>query len=191
MRKLTVEVEDIVEFETTDEMLFETIDAKMKIDSAIGDMRDIIIKSDPLVLSATHDILWSYFCALPPDKNGMAEQLDSIITVCEELKERAAKGLGVIEKGAPRIMAILPAGHSDPRLEHLIGEGGIALVAPDGNLKLDYEPKGVCHSFPDVRLAIDIGGKDSKGLKINCGKLEDFIMIDNVEKDTSYRNFEG
>lgn len=38
--------------------------------------------------------------------------------------------------------------------------------------------RGVAHFFPSVRLAIDIGGQDAKGMKIKNGKLIDFVMSD-------------
>jgi len=38
-------------------------------------------------------------------------------------------GIGVVDKGAPRIIAILPSSNCDPRLEHLLCEIGIASIA--------------------------------------------------------------
>jgi len=38
--------------------------------------------------------------------------------------------------------------------------------------------------FPNVRLAIDIGGQDAKGLKIREGKLLDFVMSDKCAAGT-------
>lgn len=141
LRKLTEKVEDIAGFKITDEMIFEILDAKMKIYNAINELRNITGNSDPLVLSATHDILWSYFGSLTLDKDGMSKQLDAINTLCEELRERVEKGQGVLEKGAPRIMAINPPGHSDPRLDYLVGEVGIALVSEDSDFLVDYMPE--------------------------------------------------
>jgi len=49
------------------------------------------------------------------------------------------QSVGVVEKGAPRILSVLPDHESDPRLEQLLNEIGIATVAVEGRL---YPPDG-------------------------------------------------
>ncbi|GAI67030.1 unnamed protein product, partial [marine sediment metagenome] len=44
--------------------------------------------------------------------------------------------------------------------------------------------RGVVSLFPKVRIAIDIGGQDAKGLKISNGKLTDFVMNDRCAAGT-------
>ena len=44
--------------------------------------------------------------------------------------------------------------------------------------ELTCHAKGVVSLFPTVRIAIDIGGQDAKGLQISNGKLVDFVMND-------------
>jgi predicted CoA-substrate-specific enzyme activase len=44
--------------------------------------------------------------------------------------------------------------------------------------------RGVASMFPRVRLAIDIGGQDSKALRIVGGKLIDFVMNDKCAAGT-------
>jgi (R)-2-hydroxyacyl-CoA dehydratese activating ATPase len=50
--------------------------------------------------------------------------------------------------------------------------------------ELTCHAKGVVSFFPNVRLAIDIGGQDAKGLKIKDGKLLDFVMNDKCAAGT-------
>jgi len=50
--------------------------------------------------------------------------------------------------------------------------------------ELSCHAKGVASFFPSVRTAIDIGGQDSKGLKIKDGKLIDFVMNDKCAAGT-------
>jgi benzoyl-CoA reductase/2-hydroxyglutaryl-CoA dehydratase subunit BcrC/BadD/HgdB len=57
--------------------------------------------------------------------------MDAVNTLYEELQERVNNGVGVVEKGAPRIVAILPSHYTDPSLDHMVGEMGMALVATD------------------------------------------------------------
>jgi len=44
--------------------------------------------------------------------------------------------------------------------------------------ELTCHTKGIVSLFPAVRIAIDIGGQDAKGLQISNGKLVDFVMND-------------
>ena len=65
------------------------------------------------------------------------------------------------------------------------GYGRIIVPFADRQItELSCHARGVYHFFPDVRLAIDIGGQDAKGLKINHGKLKDFIMSDKCAAGT-------
>ena len=50
--------------------------------------------------------------------------------------------------------------------------------------ELTCHARGIASLFPGVRTAIDIGGQDAKGLKINDGKLVDFVMNDKCAAGT-------
>ena len=50
--------------------------------------------------------------------------------------------------------------------------------------ELSCHARGITSFFPSVRTAIDIGGQDAKGLKINNGKLVDFVMNDKCAAGT-------
>jgi len=50
--------------------------------------------------------------------------------------------------------------------------------------ELTCHARGVAHFFPAVKTAIDIGGQDAKGLRINDGKLVDFVMNDRCAAGT-------
>jgi predicted CoA-substrate-specific enzyme activase len=65
------------------------------------------------------------------------------------------------------------------------GYGRIAVPFADRQItELTCHTRGVCYSTPDIRLAIDIGGQDAKGLKIENGKLLDFVMSDKCAAGT-------
>jgi predicted CoA-substrate-specific enzyme activase len=65
------------------------------------------------------------------------------------------------------------------------GYGRITVPFADRQItELTCHTRGVFHFFPNVRLAIDIGGQDAKGLKINGGKLLDFTMSDKCAAGT-------
>ena len=50
--------------------------------------------------------------------------------------------------------------------------------------ELSCHAKGVSSLFPNVRIAIDIGGQDAKGMKISHGNLVDFVMNDKCAAGT-------
>jgi hypothetical protein len=145
LRRLAQKLEEVVGFEITDDMIQEAMRAKGKLADAIARLRDLVENSDPLPLSATHQVLWHYLRGrIMSVDEVQGEPLDAVNTLYEELQERVDKGIGIVEKGAPRILAITPNAPSSPELEHLVGEVGIALVAaesglylPDGSLRPD------------------------------------------------------
>jgi benzoyl-CoA reductase/2-hydroxyglutaryl-CoA dehydratase subunit BcrC/BadD/HgdB len=130
-RRLTRRIEEIVGFEITDDMVREADDARRQLGKAIDQLQGLIESSDPLVISANHLSLWTQLLFLPLSKDRLPEALDAVNTVREELQERINNGVGVVEKGAPRIVAILPSHYTDPSLDYMVGEQGIALVATD------------------------------------------------------------
>ena len=65
------------------------------------------------------------------------------------------------------------------------GYGRINVPFADRQItELTCHARGVVSLLPTVRLAIDIGGQDAKGLKINSGKLVDFTMSDKCAAGT-------
>jgi benzoyl-CoA reductase/2-hydroxyglutaryl-CoA dehydratase subunit BcrC/BadD/HgdB len=152
LRRLAGRMQEIVGFEITDDMLLEVLDAKGKFNDALGRLRDLVASSDPLVLSPTLENIWMGLNMFTLSIDGIAEATKAINTLYEELQERVEKGLGVVEKGAPRILAILPAGQTDPRLEYLACELGIAIVAIDMGFRLPYEEKS---KDPYISFAMD------------------------------------
>jgi benzoyl-CoA reductase/2-hydroxyglutaryl-CoA dehydratase subunit BcrC/BadD/HgdB len=134
MRRFMRSVQEVVGFEITNDMLHEAFEARSRLDSAIGKLRNLIANSDPLALSHTHESLLVHLNSVSLSTESLLSATDAINTLYEELDERVHKGLGVVEKGAPRVLAILPAHYTDPRQEHLVSELGLAIVATDVNL---------------------------------------------------------
>lgn len=83
--------------------------------------------------------------------------------------------------------ALEQAGLSFDEITYVIatGYGRITVPFADQQItELTCHARGVFSLFPNVRLAIDIGGQDAKGLKINGGKLLDFTMSDKCAAGT-------
>lgn len=65
------------------------------------------------------------------------------------------------------------------------GYGRLNVPFADSQLtELTCHTRGVVSVFPTVRIAIDIGGQDAKGLRISDGKLVDFVMNDRCAAGT-------
>jgi predicted CoA-substrate-specific enzyme activase len=83
--------------------------------------------------------------------------------------------------------ALQQAGLSFDKISYVIatGYGRISVPFADRQItELTCHARSVSHYAPGVSLAIDIGGQDAKGLKINRGKLLDFVMSDKCAAGT-------
>lgn len=83
--------------------------------------------------------------------------------------------------------ALKQAGLSFDEISYVVatGYGRINVPFADRQItELTCHARGIYSFFPTVRLAIDIGGQDAKGLKIKDGKLIDFVMSDKCAAGT-------
>jgi benzoyl-CoA reductase/2-hydroxyglutaryl-CoA dehydratase subunit BcrC/BadD/HgdB len=134
MRRFIERAQEVVDFEITDDMLREAIDARSRLSAVVRKLRDLVASSDPLPISHSHEALFAHLDSMSLNTDSLLDAVDAMNTLYEELQERINKGLGVVEKGAPRILAILPEHYTDPRLTHLVGELGMAIVSTDMGL---------------------------------------------------------
>jgi predicted CoA-substrate-specific enzyme activase len=83
--------------------------------------------------------------------------------------------------------ALTQAGIDFPDLAYIVatGYGRINVPFADRQVtEITCHMRGVGWLFPNVRTIIDIGGQDSKGIKIKDGKLINFIMNDKCAAGT-------
>ena len=65
------------------------------------------------------------------------------------------------------------------------GYGRINVPFADRQItEISCHGRGVFHLFPSVRTVIDIGGQDSKGIKIENGRVREFVMNDKCAAGT-------
>ena len=134
LRKYSRKVEDVADVKITDQLLFEVLQHRLNVGKAIAKYQELVANADPLVISATHETIVTGFPQLPLSRDSALASIDTLSILYDELKERADRGIGVLEKGAPRILGILPSSCSYPDLEHLLEKVGIALVVPETSL---------------------------------------------------------
>lgn len=83
--------------------------------------------------------------------------------------------------------ALEQAGLSFKEIDFMVATGYGRMTVPFADrqiTELTCHARGVYNFFPNVRLAIDIGGQDAKGLKIKDGRLLDFTMSDKCAAGT-------
>jgi benzoyl-CoA reductase/2-hydroxyglutaryl-CoA dehydratase subunit BcrC/BadD/HgdB len=142
MRRAAEALGRLVGFELEDDMVWEVLRARGDYGSAVDRVHRLVKESDPVPLGSTHENLLTWLTPVAMSIEGLRRGTDAVNTLYAELQERVDRGIGKTAKGAPRILGILPSHHTDPRLEHLINELGMAIVA------VDYEcmaplPEGV------------------------------------------------
>jgi benzoyl-CoA reductase/2-hydroxyglutaryl-CoA dehydratase subunit BcrC/BadD/HgdB len=137
-RGLSRKIQEVTGFEIKDEMLAEVMEAKGKLNTSLGKIRKLIQNSDPIPLSSSLENIWMCLKNLTLSIDELDEAVDAIETLVKELQDRVDHGKGVVARGSPRVLATLPAGQTDPRLDYLLGEAGIAVVAMDYLFRLPY-----------------------------------------------------
>ena len=131
IRRMVQRVQEEVGFEITDDLLWEVLRAKAGFAAAVDKLHNLIRSSDPVPIGSTHENLLMWLNPVPLNIDGLIVARDAVTILYEELRERVDRGVGAVEKGVPRIFSILPSHHVDPRLEHLVNEVGMAIVASD------------------------------------------------------------
>jgi predicted CoA-substrate-specific enzyme activase len=92
-------------------------------------------------------------------------------------------------KLANRVMeeALTQAKLSFEEITYLVatGYGRINVPFADRQItEISCHARGVVHLLPEVRTVIDIGGQDSKGIKLEDGRAVDFVMNDKCAAGT-------
>jgi len=131
MRKVVERTGDIIGFEISDDLLQEVQDTKSKFEEALGRIKRLIENSVPLTISPAHDNIFMCLNGLSLSINDIKEAIGVLNLLHDELKLRIGKGMGVVSKEAPRILAMCPMGQTDPQLEQLACDLDIAIAATD------------------------------------------------------------
>jgi benzoyl-CoA reductase/2-hydroxyglutaryl-CoA dehydratase subunit BcrC/BadD/HgdB len=131
MRAAARRIEQETGFQITDQMLWEVLEARGPLGLSLGRLNDVIQRSDPLPIASSHLSIPPVLGSISFRRHELEEAIDAIDTLCGELLDRSRMGVGATQKGAPRVLALFPHHHTDPRWEHLANEMGVAIVACD------------------------------------------------------------
>lgn len=83
--------------------------------------------------------------------------------------------------------ALVKAGLSFPEMTYIVATGYGRLNVPFADkqiTEISAHARGVSHLLPAARTVIDIGGQDSKGIKLVGGRVVDFVMNDQCAAGT-------
>jgi len=96
------------------------------LEEAIGELAQVMT-ADPLPISSVVTGLAVQLAAASTGR-AMTEGPEAVDILTQEVKQRVNAGIGVVEKGAPRVLSFA-APHSDPSITHMIENAGLALGA--------------------------------------------------------------
>jgi len=86
-----------------------------------------LMAADPMPISAVESGL-AVILAAASTGRAMSEGPEAISILCEEVEKRVEAGIGVVEKGAPRVLTF-SAPFSDPSIMHMMENAGLAVSA--------------------------------------------------------------
>lgn len=138
-------VKDILGIEVTNEAWDQAMAASRHLFSGIS-RSNKLINTDPVPISQA-EVGLATWLATGCTGRAMKEGPLAIDILNQEIEERVAQGIGVVEKGAPRVMMIL-TNYSDASVIHMIEEEGLAVCA---TLFSSAPPKGKAKDLYDMR----------------------------------------
>ena len=146
MRRSMKEIERVVGHEIPIDVIMEqSMDTFLCLEDAVA-MQDLIATCDPVPLSLV-DLVYAYFSftlIVRPENRPLRKEALSLLR--KEVEERAHRGEGVAEKGAPRILMTIPP-MAEPALIRMVERCGLQCAVEE----ISLWP-------PDARFFPDIGG---------------------------------
>jgi len=149
IKKAKTRVSEVVGFDVTNEMVDEA--RRIRRDAAIYATKiyDLVIESDPVPISAVALQYIRIFRAMPLSRKSQDGLNEASKLLYEEVEDRVKRGVGMVEKGAPRILYAPLVSLADPSIIRMIEELGIAIpltedtiLVPDGELRPQMDERG-------------------------------------------------
>ncbi|MBU2608735.1 MAG: 2-hydroxyacyl-CoA dehydratase family protein [Chloroflexi bacterium] len=149
IKKAQKKVSEVVGFEVDNDKVNEA--RRIRRDAAIyaNNIFDLVVNSDPVPMSAACLQYIRIFRAMPVGRKTQDGLNEANKLLFEEIQERVNRGVGVVEKGAPRILYAPLVSLADPSITNMIEELGIAIplsedsiLVPDGELRPQMDERG-------------------------------------------------
>jgi hypothetical protein len=85
-----------------------------------------LMMADPLPISAV-EVSQARALAAGTTGRALTEGAEAVSILCDEVEKRVESGIGLVEKGAPRVLLFL-ASFSDPTIVHMMENAGLAVT---------------------------------------------------------------
>jgi len=138
LNKLFDKVKEVLGVEVTRDDWDKAQSISRHIFSGIGQLTKLM-KADPVPVSAAEQEL-AQILATASTGRAMTEVPEALDILVQEVKKRVDEGIGVVEKGAPRVMIFI-APFSDASIMHMMEDAGLAV----GATLLTVPPPKVLH----------------------------------------------
>jgi len=118
-------VKEVIGVEVTQEAWDEARSAGRSLRGALGRLGQLMM-ADPLPISAV-EVSQARTLATGITGRAMTEGPEAVSLLCDEVEKRVEAGIGVVEKGVPRVLLFLVP-FSDPTIVHMIEHAGLAVT---------------------------------------------------------------
>ena len=123
--KLFATVREVLGVEVNRIVWDKALSSRNRFASASGQLLQYIM-IDPMPIS-TVELYLALLLGAGGTGKAMTEGPEALDILCQEVKERVDKGIGVVEKGAPRVISF-NSSLSDPSIMHMMEGAGMAIL---------------------------------------------------------------
>ena len=126
LNKLFKTVKEVTGVEVTSAAWDKAMNTSRELYGALGRLTRLMT-ADPMPISGVAVGLALQLTAGSTGRS-MSEGPEAVNTLCEDVEKRVKEGIGVVEKGAPRVLNFIQP-FSDPSLIHMMENAGLAMSA--------------------------------------------------------------
>jgi len=126
LEKALVAAREIIGVDVTDDDRREALKITDGIFGALTTLNDLVDQADPQPISSSTIQLTNALLSGSTSQRIINEGPAAINILIDEVKQRMSQGIGVVEKGAPRVAALM-AHLSDPRIDQMMEGCGLAM----------------------------------------------------------------
>jgi len=181
LNKLFGLVKEILGVEVTSDAWDEAISTSRHLFRAMGRLTQLMT-ADPMPISAVETGLCQMLATASTGR-AMTEGPEAVDILCQEVERRVDEGIGVVEKGAPRIINFVTHA-SDASVMHMMENAGLAMAAqlvtvppPKAPNPTTYTTLGEVRAEWEMRVGLY---HSSYGLIKRCGDSVEALKIDGV-----------
>ena len=124
IRRAIEETQQVLGIKITDEVLDKSLGDFTRLWTALFGLWEFL-KVDPMPISLV-DLAPVWWFSTAPERRSITEGFKAIAALTKEVKKRVDKGVGVVEKGAPRVLTLCHQA-TDPSVMRMIEDTGLVI----------------------------------------------------------------